>query len=352
VFGFSNVLWLLFLARALTGVFSSTYSIAQAYVAEATSSDTRLKHLGFLARAYGMGYLFGPIIGGFMGSSLGYAAPAFLACFLALMNSLITYLKFPRESLTSGTIQPGDQRRNPIVWGSPIKHAKPERGLLLSVNFVSTFVFVCLLVTVPPWLHEIFQFGSLETGLILSYAGAISIATVVLIVPLLSRRASSTTITVMGFALISTGYLGLSLIGNSSPITLALTLILAGLLSFGFSVVGPAISSLISITGSSTQQGQVFGFAKSSASAAQVLAPAFATILFSFGVSIGIPGYAFMSCMIVGLTALPLLLLMRRPRNLGTWETILASRKLSPSLRTARCAIVEPIASPVTARRS
>lgn len=325
VFGYSNVLWLIFASRLLGGAFGSTYSIAQAYVADVTTKDSRLKYLGFLAGAYGLGYLIGPLVGGILSSSYGFVAPALLASFLAMINSVLTYAKFPA---TKQNIIPKFR-----IGPSHGLRGNKEQNLLLAVNFISTLIFVSLLVIVPPWLQAIFSFGALETGLILSYAGAISIITVALIVPRLSKRISSTGLVSIGFGIAAISYLGLSLVGESSTLTLSVVFVLAGLLSFGFSVIGPAVNSLISITGRSISQGETMGYAKSAASAAQVIAPAMATAFFSFGISMGETGLAFQLCMLISLATLPIVFLLRHSKYLGTWEQIL-TRNYVPATQT------------------
>jgi DHA1 family tetracycline resistance protein-like MFS transporter len=318
IFGFTNVLWLVFASRMLGGAFGSTYSIAQAFVADATRKDTRLKYLGYLAGAYGLGYLVGPVIGGSLSAVYGYSAPALFACILAVANACLTYLKFPSASYVGRTV-PNIQNPFELIRGFQLNK---ERYLLLLVNFVSTLVFVFLLVIVPPWLQSIFSFGVLDTGIILSYAGAVSILTVAMVVPRLSKKLSSSALIILGFAIVAVNYFGLSFIADDSVFNVSAMVVFAGLLAFGFSIIGPAVNSLISMTSGSSSQGQTLGFAKSTASLAQVIAPALATSFFSMGISIGQAGFGFLICMLISLLALPLIFLLRRPKYLGTWERL------------------------------
>jgi DHA1 family tetracycline resistance protein-like MFS transporter len=321
LFGLSNVLWLVFAARMLGGAFGSTYSIAQAYVADVTNKETRLKYLGYLAGAYGLGYLVGPMMGGLLSSGYGYAAPALFSCIITLANATVTYLKFPRNNIAKSTLS---SLKTPFSLFGGLRFSK-EQTLLMLINFISTLVFVSLIVIVPPWMHAVFSFGTLYTGIALSYAGAVSILTVALIAPRLSKKISSSALILVGFATVAVNYLGLGLVSSGSSISLVLVLMMAGFLSFGFSIIGPAVNSLISISSGSMSQGQTLGIAKSAASAAQVIAPSLATACFSLGISIGQAGFGFLVCMAISLFTIPMLTLLRNRNYLGTWEKMIGS---------------------------
>lgn len=100
LFGLSNGhLWMLFAARLLAGLTSSaSIGVAFAYVADVTTPANRAKGMGLLGACFGLGFAFGPVLGGILGS-INIALPAFAAAGLALANFAVSWFILP-ESLT------------------------------------------------------------------------------------------------------------------------------------------------------------------------------------------------------------------------------------------------------------
>ncbi len=72
------ILAVLFISRALDGFTGGNISVAQAYITDVTTDETRAKGLGLVGAAFGLGFVFGPAMGGVL-SSYGFAVPAFAA---------------------------------------------------------------------------------------------------------------------------------------------------------------------------------------------------------------------------------------------------------------------------------
>ena len=66
ILGFATTLWMLFLGRILDGISGGNISTAQAYIADVTSKEDRAKGMGLLGAAFGLGFIFGPAIGGIL----------------------------------------------------------------------------------------------------------------------------------------------------------------------------------------------------------------------------------------------------------------------------------------------
>ena len=95
LFGLSTQLWMLFAARALSGVLSSaTMSTAMAYIGDSTSQKERGGGMGALGAAAGLGVILGPGIGGWLaGDSL--STPFFIGAGLSLVSVLMIGLLLP-----------------------------------------------------------------------------------------------------------------------------------------------------------------------------------------------------------------------------------------------------------------
>jgi DHA1 family tetracycline resistance protein-like MFS transporter len=98
--GLAGSLWMLFASRLLDGLLGGDISLAQAYITDVTESEERAKGLGLVGAAFGIGFIFGPVLGGVLSAGDNYARPALIAAGLALVN-LIGVLFLLPESLPS-----------------------------------------------------------------------------------------------------------------------------------------------------------------------------------------------------------------------------------------------------------
>jgi DHA1 family tetracycline resistance protein-like MFS transporter len=96
--GLANSLWMLFLSRLLDGLLGGNISLAQAYITDVTDEGERAKGLGLVGAAFGIGFIFGPVLGGVLSTGDNFARPALIAAALSLVN-LVGVLLFLPESL-------------------------------------------------------------------------------------------------------------------------------------------------------------------------------------------------------------------------------------------------------------
>ena len=97
ILGFATTLWMLFLGRIIDGITGGNISTAQAYIADVTTEENRAKGMGLIGAAFGLGFIFGPAIGGILSKwdlnvgSLhvpGIAVPFLFAGLLSLANAI------------------------------------------------------------------------------------------------------------------------------------------------------------------------------------------------------------------------------------------------------------------------
>lgn len=121
-------LWWLLVARVFSGVFAASFSTANAYIADITPPEQRAKRYGLIGAAFGVGFIIGPVMGGWLGE-IDLRLPFWFAAGLALLNfcyglfvlpeSLPREKRAPRFDL--GTINPFAAllllRRYPAIVG-------------------------------------------------------------------------------------------------------------------------------------------------------------------------------------------------------------------------------------------
>src|ERR687891_1333690 len=99
ILGFAQTLWMLFLGRILDGISGRNISTAQAYIADITTKEDRAKGMGLLGAAFGLGFIFGPAIGGIL-SRWGIHVPFLFAAGLSFANAVLLYFTLP-ETVTA-----------------------------------------------------------------------------------------------------------------------------------------------------------------------------------------------------------------------------------------------------------
>lgn len=100
-------LWWLFAGRVLSGITSSSFPTAMAYIADVTPVEERAGTFGLLGAAFGAGFIVGPTVGGLLGG-VSLRAPFWGAAALSLANAAYGFFILP-ESLP-------DERRAPFQW--------------------------------------------------------------------------------------------------------------------------------------------------------------------------------------------------------------------------------------------
>src|SRR5690349_3175844 len=83
LFANAHDLTMLFVSRLLAGFFGGNISAAQAYIADVTPPEKRAQGMGLIGAAFGLGFTFGPPLGGIL-STYSMALPGYLAAGLSL----------------------------------------------------------------------------------------------------------------------------------------------------------------------------------------------------------------------------------------------------------------------------
>jgi multidrug resistance protein len=303
IFGTAQALWLLFASRMLAGTTAATVPVAQAYVADVTDKDNRLRYLGLLGAAAGIAFILGPAIGGTLSDLFGYGAPSFLASALAFANLVSAYFLLPEPSRFHL-----NHKKTVISLNALVKVLRRRQvSLLLGVYFLFFVAFVSLQASLSPWLLAVFGFGSFQTGLVFFFLGGVSAFTQAVLLPKLSRNHSRYTLTAYSIAFFVAGLLALAAVQN-----LALLFAVTAIVSFGFGVQYVTLNTLISLNAPVEAQGGTLGIAWALAALAQTVAPILATSAFSYGVSVGFSGLVFVFSAIIAVATIPLILIFGR----------------------------------------
>src|SRR6266567_6071656 len=134
ILGFATTLWMLFAGRIIDGISGGNISTAQAYIADVTTKENRAKGMGLIGAAFGLGFVFGPAIGGIL-SRWGTNVPFLFAGGLAFANVILLYFTLPE------TVTPDHPARVSAASGRGWKQVfdalrQRQLGFVLAIYFL------------------------------------------------------------------------------------------------------------------------------------------------------------------------------------------------------------------------
>src|SRR5215471_8580315 len=123
----SVALVVMVISRAFAGLFGGNITVAQAYIADITPPEQRSGRMGLIGMAFGLGFIFGPAIGGLSLKHIGNTGPGWIAAGFCATNFLLA-LFILAESRQPGSAQ-ATQRPHLEQWGHTL--TQPKVGLLV-----------------------------------------------------------------------------------------------------------------------------------------------------------------------------------------------------------------------------
>jgi DHA1 family tetracycline resistance protein-like MFS transporter len=130
--GFAHSIWLLVLGRVLSGISGATLATAKAYMADVTEPSERAQAFGLIGAAFGIGFIFGPAIGGILGD-IDSRAPFFAAAALAGVNVIYGWLILPESLAPENRREFVFAKANPLGTFAHLAKVPSVRILLIAV---------------------------------------------------------------------------------------------------------------------------------------------------------------------------------------------------------------------------
>jgi len=277
----TTTLLLVYLSRIIDGFTGGNISTAQAYVSDVTTPENRARGMGMLGAAFGVGFSFGPALGGVLGH-WDLSLPGWVAAGLSAAAAIFTWARLPEtrphaETEAENWLHPS--RFRPIL-------RKPILVQLLSISFCVMASFVMMESTITLFLNKVFNWGELGVGLYFLFVGSIIIAVQGGLIGRLTKRLGDWPLCIAGPFLVAGGMGGLIAVAYAPPAAgfaagLALLLIAGAVNATGRSFQQPTMSSLLSKFSDRNQQGVVFGLYHGLGSLARVVGPVVAGLAYS-----------------------------------------------------------------------
>src|SRR5438874_1233417 len=176
ILAYANSLWVVFLARIIDGLTAGNLTVAQAYIADVSEAENRTKAFGLIGIAFGLGFLVGPGISGFL-AQYGNTYPILAAAGLSFTSIVCTYFLLP-----SVVPHPHPELvRGMSRWSSLRESFKDKNlGPMLWQFFAFTFAFSTFfsgfaLFAERRFVHNGLPFGTKEVGYLFAFSGLIGV---------------------------------------------------------------------------------------------------------------------------------------------------------------------------------
>ena len=301
--GWAPTLGWLFFGRFIAGISASTYGIANAYIADIFPPEERAQNFGLMGAAFGVGFIVGPVIGGFLGE-IGPRIPFFATAGLAFTNAAYGYFVLP-ETLTADHRRPFEiGRSNPL--GAIRRLGKYPMVIGLAATY---FVYLVAHHSLPTtWSYftiEKFDWSSRDIGLSLSVVGVLMLVMQGYVIRLVIPKLGPARTALLGMVLTMLSFVGYAFAQQGWVLYVFLVVGSAQ----GF--IGASVQGLMSGRVPPNAQGELQGAIGSVASLAAIIGPPVMTQLFANfsdrDTSFYFPGAAFIVAAVLVLMSLAML---------------------------------------------
>lgn len=287
-----------FVGRIVAGIMGASFTTASAYIADVSTPEKRAQNFGMIGAAFGLGFILGPFIGGFV-AQWGLRAPFIAAAILTFINFLYGYFVLPESLKPENRRKFEWKRANPIGTLKFFSRFPVILGLVASI----VLIYVAAHAIQSTWAYytkEKFNWTPEMIGYSLSFVGLlVAIVQGVLIrfvVPKLGQERS----VYVGLALYALGFL---LLGFATQSWMMFAFLIPYCLG---GIAGPSLQGIMSSQVPANEQGELQGSLTSLISLTSIIGPVIMTQLFHY---FSMPGihYYFPGAPLVAAAALTLL---------------------------------------------
>ena len=273
-----------FSGASLTALLAETSRLRRLTSPTSPPQKIARKEWGLIGAAFGLGFVFGPAIGGIL-SRWGVEVPFLFAAGLCFANAALLYFTLPE------TVTPDHPARVSAAGGRGLAQLvqslkDPRLGFVLVIYFL--FIVAFSIMTTAFSLYTIFRFGydAQHTGYLFAYVGVLAVIVQGGLIGRLVKRFGELTLVIAGASLFAGSLFAVPFVGPQAGGLLAL-LIGGGLFSIGNSLSSPSLTSLASKSVGPGEQGSVLGVTQSVASLARAVGPALAAVLIHSAIAYG-----------------------------------------------------------------
>jgi len=268
--GLADSLVEIFLARLLAGVFGSNVSVATAYLTDVTDEADRTRWMGMIGASFAVGFTLGPPLGGIL-SRVSHEAPMLVAASMAAINFIWATLQLSEP-------QRHEERAEPNLTSRLQVLRAPMIGRICFIYFLFSLAVTQLETTFAFFMSHRFGYDEFGVGLVMLAMAIVMGGIQGGGMKRLSARYEERKLVLVGLGLMS---LAFALV--PAPSSVALLMLPLGLAAVGRGISQPPMMSLVSLASDEGSRGLVLGVFQSTASAARIVGPVMAGLLYDLG---------------------------------------------------------------------
>jgi DHA1 family tetracycline resistance protein-like MFS transporter len=277
IFGIAGNFLILLISRIISGFGSANISAAQAYIADITTPADRAKKMGIIGAAFGLGFVFGPPIGGYLFLAGGLYYVGIFTAVLCLFNFVLAFMFLPE----SNTNKSAHRRKASDTFKGMFQVWNIEViGELFLINFIYIMAFSMMQVNGSVLWKEKYGLNEKEVGNIFGMIGVAGAIVQGLLIGVFSKKLGLKKMLLIGCPLVGIGLAIIPLPPNIEWFYINQTIAII-LLSVGNGLLMTSINSLVSINSPAHAQGTMLGTLQSLSSLSRVVGPLIASFLYA-----------------------------------------------------------------------
>jgi multidrug resistance protein len=266
--GFATTLTMVFAARIVNGFANANIATAHAYVADRVPPAQRARYMGMMGAAIGLGFVFGPVIGGLLSTQNMPHLPFLVAAGLGAANWLMAWRWLPESHRADRSPDAPVMHRGSGWQQSKRALLRTPLGLVVIINFAFFLTFSAMESTFALAAEAKFGWGARETGYLFTMIGVVIFITQGMLVGRTVARFGERGTLTAGLVILSVGLTAAGL----SPNVAILAVGSAGI-ALGNGLINPSLSALVSRVSSAEDQGLGMGLKTSGAALGRVIGP-------------------------------------------------------------------------------
>ncbi len=311
VMAVAQVFWLLLVGRIVGGITAATQSVAAAAMADISEPSQKSARFGLIGAAFGVGFVLGPTLGGYL-AEFGTRAPFYAAAALAALNMVLGYFVMP-ETVTDETRRPLTWKRTNPLGAFQNVGFRPDMRRLLTLYFLYQVAFFVYPATWAYFTTARFGWSERTIGLSLAAFGVALALVQGGLIRLILRWLGDRGTVIYGLIFNVFAFLVLAFVESGT-----LALLFTPLTALG-AVVNPAVQGVMSRTTSDDSQGELQGVLASTNALATIFSPLLMTSVFFYfaqeDAAIFLPGAPFLVSMSLMFACIAVFLIPLRQRT-------------------------------------
>lgn len=271
---FAPTLPWLFVGRVIAGIMGASFTTAAAYIADVSTPETRAQNFGIIGAAFGLGFIIGPMLGGFL-EEYGSRVPFIVSAVLSLINWLYGFFILPESLKPENRRKFEWSRANPVSTLLNLRRYPVILGLVASL----VLVYIAAHAVQTNWVYytmEKFNWSAKTVGISLAVVGLmfaiVQGGLIRIIIPKLGQQRS----VYVGLGFTAAGFVLYALATQTWMMFLFTAVYCMG------GIAGPALQGIISTQVPPNEQGELQGALTSLMSVTSIVGPPLMTTTFAF----------------------------------------------------------------------